>query len=337
MGIEAVKWAWILIKFGTEKAVIKYREWFTTLVRKNNSRLPQIKTLWERFAIATRTRQSETFSVIAEEIAQDLTTVNDALTQSPKKKPRNDHEQQRWRNLKGYPGKGKGNKGKGKGGGKTWQWQQQPWTATWQSRKDPGADHAQQQQSPRDLSAQARGSRDTPRHRPCQQLHTQRVHRALQLLRWHRSSQPCLAVVGRSTSAHHQLGDRSGVHIRAGRTLRPHTHGRRRQLRHREPGGYAVGQPRPRHTNQPLDHRKTTLSRFFQHQIQPRRRIRHHGTSLPTIRGHHTADQTGATAIAHPRPHRECCSTITTPLCFEMGGGGEALKYFRAHFFGGRD
>ena len=25
------------------------------------------------------------------------------------------------------------------------------------------------------------------------------------------------------------------------------------------------------------------------------------------------------------------------PLCFEMGGGGEALKYFRAHFFGGRD
>ena len=28
---------------------------------------------------------------------------------------------------------------------------------------------------------------------------------------------------------------------------------------------------------------------------------------------------------------------ITTPLCFEMGRGGEALKYFRAHFLGGRE
>ena len=43
-GIEAVKWAWILIKIGAEKAVIKYCDWFTTLVRKNNNRLHQIKT-----------------------------------------------------------------------------------------------------------------------------------------------------------------------------------------------------------------------------------------------------------------------------------------------------
>ena len=138
-GIEAVKWAWILIKFGTEKSVIKYCDWFTTLVRKNNARLTQIKTLWEAFAwdIAMRMRQNETFPVVAEEIMQDLTTVNDALMQSPKKKQRNDQELQRWRTPKGQPGKGKGNKGKTKGTGKQWQWPQQAWTTTWQSPAFP--------------------------------------------------------------------------------------------------------------------------------------------------------------------------------------------------------
>ena len=133
-GIEAVKWAWILIKFGTEKSVIKYCDWFTTLVRKNNTRLAQIKTLWETFAwdIAMRMRQNETFPVITEEIMQDLTTVNDALMQSPKKKQRDNQEPQRWRTPKGQPGKGKGNKGKTKGTGKQWQWPQQAWATTWQ-------------------------------------------------------------------------------------------------------------------------------------------------------------------------------------------------------------
>ena len=60
---------------------------------------------------------------------QDLTTVNDALMQSPKKKQRNNdqeqqqQQQQRWRTPKGQPGKGKGNNGK-KGTGKQWQWPQ---------------------------------------------------------------------------------------------------------------------------------------------------------------------------------------------------------------------
>ena len=84
-----------------------------------------------------RMRQSETFSVITDEITQDLTTVNDALMQSSKKKPRNDQDQPRWRSPKGYTGKGKNNKGKGKGSGGTWQWQQQPRATTWQSPTFP--------------------------------------------------------------------------------------------------------------------------------------------------------------------------------------------------------
>ena len=143
-GVEAVKWAWILIQFGTEKSIIKYCDWFTTLVRKHNTRLAQIKTLWETFSwdIAMRMRQNETFPIITEEIMQDLTTVNDALMQSPKKKQRNNdqdqqqQQQQRWRTPRGQPGKGKGNKGK-KGTGKQWQWPQPTWTTPWQQPSLP--------------------------------------------------------------------------------------------------------------------------------------------------------------------------------------------------------
>ena len=82
-GINAVRWAWILIKFGTEKAVNKYCDWWITLVRRNSAKLPQIKTLWESFAwdIAMRMRQTETFSTITDELMADLSTVNDALMQ----------------------------------------------------------------------------------------------------------------------------------------------------------------------------------------------------------------------------------------------------------------
>ena len=132
-GIDAVRWAWILIKFGTEKAVNKYCDWWITLVRRNSNKLPQITTLWESFAwdIAMRMRQSETFSTITEELMADLSTVNDALMQSPKKKQRttdiNDRYQERTKGNKangkgrGYKGRGKGYKGWGQQYN-TWQW-----------------------------------------------------------------------------------------------------------------------------------------------------------------------------------------------------------------------
>ena len=93
-GIDAVRWAWILIKIGTEKAVNKYCDWWVTLVHRNSNKLPQIKTLWESFSwdIAMRMRQTETFNTITEELMADLSTVNDALMQSPKKKPRTGRE-----------------------------------------------------------------------------------------------------------------------------------------------------------------------------------------------------------------------------------------------------
>ena len=118
-GVDAVRWAWILIKFGTEKAVNKYCDWWITLVRRNSAKLPQIKTLWESFAwdIAMRMRQTETFSTIIDELMADLSTVNDALMQSPRKKQRTTDNHDRYQErLKGNRanGKGRGYKGKGK-------------------------------------------------------------------------------------------------------------------------------------------------------------------------------------------------------------------------------
>ena len=106
-GIEAAKWAWILIKTGTETSVIKYCEWIIRLVRKNSSRLAQIKVLWETFTgeIAMHIRPNESFPNITDELMTDLTSVNDALMQSPPKKQRS--EQSPWRTGKGK-GKGKG-------------------------------------------------------------------------------------------------------------------------------------------------------------------------------------------------------------------------------------
>ena len=86
-GIDAVRWAWILIKFGTEKAVNKYCDWWITLVRRNSNKLPQIKTRWESFAwdIAMIMRQTETFSTITDELMADLSTVNDTLCNPPRR------------------------------------------------------------------------------------------------------------------------------------------------------------------------------------------------------------------------------------------------------------
>ena len=142
-GIDAVRWAWILIKFGTEKAVNKYCDWWITLVRRNSAKLPQIKTLWESFAwdIAMRMRQTETFNTITDELMADLSTVNDALMQSPRKKQRTTDNHDRYQERpKGTKANGKGRGYKGRGGGyKGWgqQYNTPPWPAQWQMPPTP--------------------------------------------------------------------------------------------------------------------------------------------------------------------------------------------------------
>ena len=79
---------------------------------------------WE---IAMRMRQNESFPNITDELMADLTTVNDALMQSERKKQRT--EQQPWRTGKGKS-KGKG-KGKWSKSSPSWSSQRQaPWPTT---------------------------------------------------------------------------------------------------------------------------------------------------------------------------------------------------------------
>ena len=88
--IDSICWAWILLKYGTEKRIHQYCEWFKSLTRKNAQSLPQIKILWETFSweMAMQMRSNVSFDTITENLMQDLATVNDALMQSPPKKPK---------------------------------------------------------------------------------------------------------------------------------------------------------------------------------------------------------------------------------------------------------
>ena len=87
---QALRWAWILLKYDSETAINKYVDWFQGLIRKNSYRIPNVKMLWEDFAwdIAMRMRSNETFHTITEDLMVDITKVNDILHQPLTKKQR---------------------------------------------------------------------------------------------------------------------------------------------------------------------------------------------------------------------------------------------------------
>ena len=63
---QAIRWAWILLKYDSETAINKYVDWFHGLIRQNAQRIHNVKLLWEDFAwdIAMRMRSTETLSAI---------------------------------------------------------------------------------------------------------------------------------------------------------------------------------------------------------------------------------------------------------------------------------
>ena len=88
---QAIRWAWILLKYDSETAINKYVDWFHGLIRKNAQRIPNVKLLWEDFAwdIAMRMRSTETFTAITEDLMVDIAKVNEILQQ-----PAHDEEDQ---------------------------------------------------------------------------------------------------------------------------------------------------------------------------------------------------------------------------------------------------
>ena len=114
--IEAIRWAWILLTYGSENSINKYVNWFQGLLRKHAQRVPNVKALWEDFSwdIAMRMRNKETFATVTEDLMADLTKTNEILQQPLTKKPRTGKGQgQQNTRYKGYqpkwspPGKGR--------------------------------------------------------------------------------------------------------------------------------------------------------------------------------------------------------------------------------------
>ena len=85
---QAIRWAWILLKYDSETAINKYVDWFHGLIRKNAQRIHNVKLLWEDFAwdIAMRMRSTETLSAITEDLMVDIAKVNEILQQPLTKK-----------------------------------------------------------------------------------------------------------------------------------------------------------------------------------------------------------------------------------------------------------
>ena len=104
-GLEAIKWAWILIRLGDEVGINNYIQRFETLTRRHNDRLQQIKAAWNTFSwqIAMQMRRGVTFKQASQDVIQDTVQLTDILTQPSPKKPRRDSSP-----YKGGKGKGKG-------------------------------------------------------------------------------------------------------------------------------------------------------------------------------------------------------------------------------------
>ena len=104
-GLEAIKWAWTLIRLGDEVDINNFIQRFETLTRRHNDRLQQIKAAWNTFSwqIAMQMRGGVTFKQASQDVIQDTVQLTDILTQPSPKKPRRESSP-----YKGGKGKGKG-------------------------------------------------------------------------------------------------------------------------------------------------------------------------------------------------------------------------------------
>ena len=104
-GLEAIKWAWTLIRLGDEVDINNFIQRFETLTRRHNDRLQQIKAAWNTFSwqIAMQMRGGVTFKQASQDVIQDTVQLTDILTQPSPKKQRRESSP-----YKGGKGKGKG-------------------------------------------------------------------------------------------------------------------------------------------------------------------------------------------------------------------------------------
>ena len=101
-GLEAIKWAWTLIRLGDEVDINNFIQRFETLTRRHNDRLQQIKAAWNTFSwqIAMQMRGGVNLKQASQDVIQDTVQLT---TQPSPKKPRRESSP-----YKGGKGKGKG-------------------------------------------------------------------------------------------------------------------------------------------------------------------------------------------------------------------------------------
>ena len=148
---QAIRWAWILLKYDSETAINKSVDWFHGVIRKNAQRIPNGQAPLGRFRLghcqaAMRMRSTETFSAITEDLMVDVAKVNEILQQPLTKKTRYTKGTDRTTTSKGNqqkwspPGKGRRYRTSSPSTAQTtwtqWpsppaSWQPQPSTWTW--------------------------------------------------------------------------------------------------------------------------------------------------------------------------------------------------------------
>ena len=91
-GLEAIKWAWTLVRIGEETDINNYIQRFEQLIRRHTDRIPQVKEAWNTFSwqLAMQMRSGVTFKEASTDILQDTIQLTDILSQPVSKKPRSE-------------------------------------------------------------------------------------------------------------------------------------------------------------------------------------------------------------------------------------------------------
>ena len=95
-GVDAARWALILVEVGREEDVNAFADWFVAKARGNPAKLDQVKRLWVKttWAIALGMRAGRTFKEMAAEVVADTAMFNEAMAYvepAPKRNPAGNH------------------------------------------------------------------------------------------------------------------------------------------------------------------------------------------------------------------------------------------------------
>ena len=143
-GVNAIRWAWVLLQLGEEDHVHTFADWFIQKIRARPTKLENMRIFWESagWRIAMGMRAGQSFGDVTTSVMSDVDLLNEAMSRelpketkpgAPRKRPaQDDHAPPPQRPRNSFWGQGsnsKGSKGnhKGKPGGYGQYGQTQRW------------------------------------------------------------------------------------------------------------------------------------------------------------------------------------------------------------------